>query len=249
MSNWNTHDEWAKVYLDVCKKAVIDNDTFNNFKSRLEYFRVVNQMKKQVSDIYFDYIKEHYPHLFSHFDKFKQNDIVGNPSTNEYDKIGSISGANLMYIKILGDIDHYIGGEFKTVAEIGGGFGGQAKVLHDFYPSIEKYYTYDLDPVMALQKKYLGMFGINPILSTYDEESEELDLVVANFSWSEFSIPYKKQYIEKVISKAKSGYISTNCPDSIGLDFLKSLFKDKEVTLIEDIPGKGNRHGKIIIWK
>ena len=249
MGNWNTHDEWANVYIDVCKKAVKDKETFNNFKSKLEYFRVVNQMKKQVSDIYFDYIKEHYSHLFLYFDKFKQNDIIGNPSMNEYEKIGNISGANLMYIKILGDINHYIGGDFKTIAEIGGGFGGQAKVLYDFYPSIEKYYAYDLEPVMALQKKYLKIFGIKPILSTYEEESEELDLVVGNFSWSEFSIPFKKKYIEKVISKAKSGYISTNCPKKIGLDLLKPLFKNKEVTIIEDIPGKGNRHGEIIIWK
>ena len=128
MSNWNTHDEWAKVYLDVCNKAIIDNETFKNFKSILAYFRVVNQMKKEVSDIYYNYIMEHYKNLLPHFDKFKQNDIIGNPSMNEYRKIGSISGANLMYIKILGDIDHYIGGDIKTVAEIGGGFGGQGKV-------------------------------------------------------------------------------------------------------------------------
>lgn len=249
MKDWTTKTSWIKDYLNICEDAVRNDDTFSIFKAHLYYFRIVNNMTNSVANEYYRYIKREYPHLFNHFDKFKENDNIGSPKKYHY-KHGYISGANLMYIKILGDIEKYIGIDFKSIAEIGGGFGGQAKIMHDYYPSLEKYYLYDIDTALDLQKKYLSKFDINPILNSPKwRDIGEIDLVIANFSWSELSVDLKMQYINKVIRKAKYGYITTNCPDSVGTDMLMPILEDKEIKILDYIPGKGNRQGKIIIWK
>jgi hypothetical protein len=248
MNNWNVRSSWEGNYLDICEKAVNNEKVFKTFKRHPHYLKIVNQMTNPVADEYYEILKGDYPYLLREFKMFQENDAVGSPITYRYDK-GNISGAILMYMKVLGDIHDFIGNDFKTVCEIGAGFGGQAKVICDYHPSVHKYYLYDRDIVLKLQKKYLNLFKIKPTLMTLKDSIDPFDLLIANFSWSELSQELKNEYIIKVIMKAKHGYISANCDDKIGIDLILPLIEGKKITILDHIPGKGRRPGKILIWK
>jgi putative sugar O-methyltransferase len=249
MNNWNVKNSWEGNYLDVCEQALSDENVFNNFKRDPRYLKIVNHMTSKVADEYHTLLRNEYPHLLNLIHKFKENDAVGNPITYNHDGIGEISGALLMYMKVVGDIEKYIGRNITSVVEIGGGFGGQAKMLCDYFSSINKYCLYDISTVMKLQQKYLSLFDVETKSMTFRNKLTEYDLVVANFSWSELSLDLKKKYLDKVISKAKYGHMALNCTDDIGLDLIKPYIKDKELIILNYIPGKLSRPGKIVIWK
>lgn len=95
------------------------------------------------------------------------------------------------------------------IVEIGGGYGGQCKILYDLYPP-ESYSIYDIPQVQKLQARYLKDFGIKPILPYGIPEAPEHDLLISWCAWSELDVNTRKEYVEKVILKAKRFIICSN---------------------------------------
>lgn len=92
--------------------------------------------------------------------QFKTMDVLGsNPMIYQFPgNIGFASGLMLRYVSVMLDLVSFFGPlHLFNIAEIGGGFGGQAKIISDLY-SVSSYTIVDLPEVLALQSQFLRHF-------------------------------------------------------------------------------------------
>jgi len=198
-------------YKDICLKAAKDDATFNIFKTIPEYVRVLEHVSIEHGQSYFNAIKADNPQLLNHFDKFKENDKYGKASLHKYDQF-NISPSTLRYIKVLSDLVTMFGNldGFK-IAEIGGGYGGQCKIINDLF-KIKDYHIIDLPECNALTNKYLNKLELDNFrTSTYDQlKPEKYDLVISNFAYSELNRDLQDYYKKMIVDGSDNGYMMCN---------------------------------------
>lgn len=143
------------------------------------------------------------------------NDSIGEPRMGDY-KFGEArarcSPTTLRYIKVLGDIISLFDVKnFRTVTEIGIGYGGQCRILMNFLP-IQRYNLVDLPEVLALAEKFLNTLNhtgdVRFIDGTHLYHEVPCDFFISDYAFSELSKPVQNIYVEKILSKAKAGYIT-----------------------------------------
>jgi hypothetical protein len=171
--------------------------------------------------------------------EFKTNDSIGNPNTSTYPACGTISPTTLRYIKVVSDLSKILKDKIKII-EIGGGYGGQCKIIHD-YCKPSKYTMIDLAEPAKLQEKYLKNFGIK----VNSNIAVKYDLCISNFAFSECYRDIQEKYIENILLKSKKGYIT-------GAFNNMDNYTEKE--LLEIIPNSKSQPGiipgvTIITWK
>lgn len=226
-SNWKLDDNNHTKYLDLCRRAVEDDKVFAQFRNLDPMTMIVENSPVKSGLDYAVYlgktgiIKDG---VFDNTDFFK-SDKLGNPAL--YD-LGNIicSPTTMRYIKTLYDLIQHFGHLSRlSIAEIGAGYGGLCKVIHDlFKPS--GYYLFDLPEPLALQKKFLSKFGITPVANEYPEQ---IDLLIAMYSWSELSDELQDEYLYKVISKAKNCYIMLNYDIEGSYNRLRKAFPNADI--------------------
>ncbi len=107
---------------------------------------------------------------------------------------------------LFGKLDNFI------VSEIGIGFGGQCQAISSNFP-LKGYLAYDLPPVLALSKKFLGKTLNSSSVEFLDgrnPEARSSDLIISNYAFSELAREVQETYLKNVISNAKRGYITWN---------------------------------------
>ncbi len=200
-------------YRAFCLLAATNDDVFDHFKRSPALIRVMQHVSFDLGKDYLNIIKYDYPNLLTWMDKFKENDLVGDPIIYNYGPLGLFSPTNLRYIKILGDLKERFGDlTGLKVIEIGGGYGGQCKVLSDLF-TFEQYTIVDLPEPLALAEKYLDVLRTPSTRFLTMEEldpEEEYDVVISNYAFSECARDVQKEYLEKVIAKSRFGYMICN---------------------------------------
>lgn len=200
-------------YSDICLQASNSDEIFDKFKSIPEYQEALEHVTFEQGMGYIDIIKRDNPLLLETYnlDKFKTNDNYGTANICHYQDL-IISPSTLRYIKVLSDLIKLFGNldNFK-IAEIGGGYGGQCKIINDYF-SIKDYHIVDLYEVNRLSEKYLNKLGVKNVrISTYDELNiEEYDLVISNYAYTELDRPLQDIYKNTIINGSKNGYITCN---------------------------------------
>lgn len=205
---WTLQESAANPYLSVCKSAANNNEYFSNFKSNSYYRHVLEHVSYEeglqyLSEIAIDYEDK--------LDEIKENDSIGSPVTFDYDKIGNISPTTIRYIKNSSDIITKFGSDFKSVVEIGGGYGGLCKVLSSFV-DFDSYLLIDLEECNLLSRRYLKHFNL-PTFSQRSEEvevQEDFDIFISNYAFSECTRETQLEYIEKFLKKSKCFYMMHN---------------------------------------
>lgn len=244
--NMNDKKEWSasknvqQDYIDICKKALENDYIFNNFKRDSRYKQVLEHVSGQLGE---RHLKHIIPELLEepYLSKFKENDKYGNPGLSYYNKTGEISATTLRYIDVLSNIITWIPDAIEGhIVEIGGGYGGQCKIIYD-YVTPKSYMMLDLPVVTKLQRKYLELFNI-PLTRHPDSP---VDFVISNYAWSELSDELRSLYIDTIISNAKHGYITTNR----GLYMIDEIKEsvDADVFVYEDVDWK-HPNNKIVVW-
>ncbi len=105
---------------------------------------------------FLDFVLQNDPNLIPLFDKFRENDLIGDPVCFDYGEYGKFSPTTLRYIKIASDLKQQFGDLSQLhIVEIGGGYGGQCKALSDL-TGFASYTLIDLPEALALARKYLG---------------------------------------------------------------------------------------------
>lgn len=227
--NWKLDKKNTDDYLDLCRRAVEDDEVFANFRRMSPMNMIVENSPLRSGREYFGCIYYQFEWLMEYFDKFKTSDTIGNPEKFIY-PVGEMSPTTLRYIKTIGDLHKFFGSlDGKNIIEIGGGYGGLCKIINDVYRP-ESYRIYDLFEAQALQFKFLDKFDVPCIYSVLPDAPEEIDLLIAMYSWSELSHDLQNEYLTNVISKAKNCYIMLNYDMNYSYQLLKDVFPNAEIT-------------------
>jgi putative sugar O-methyltransferase len=201
-------------YTAFVEQANKSYKVFSHFKKNPVYQEILEHVSEKDGARYLEVLKKNAPDLFTYLDKFKINDLVGNPTTFEYPEIGRISPTTLRYMKVASDLRTLFGSAIgNRVAEIGVGYGGQALVLDQIF-TINEYCLFDLPPVLELTSKYLESHILNLSYHTLTLNqalaTERYDLVISNYAFSELPKVLQRKYIDKVLAHASKGYLTMN---------------------------------------
>lgn len=247
-------------YKNFCLEASLNENIFNNFKKNpiyceilehasyndgLNFIKTINEIKSINLDVEL-------------LNKFKENDKHGNADVIDYGgTFGKISPSTLRYIKVLFELNELFGDlSDKKICEIGVGYGGQAKIISDFYKNID--YTFvDLPEVNKLTEKYLSKFEDRFSSKTFYDVSNlpdnlDFDLIISNYAFTECEINIQKLYYDRIIKKSKSGFMICNIiSDKFGVN---SMTKDDlismkdNISVMEERPNTFNKNF-VIYWR
>ena len=120
---------------------------------------------------------------------------------------------------------------------------------------------FDLVPVLELVRKYLSSFGNNQVKlnKVIFEDLRELpnknwDLVISNYAFSELPKSLQLDYVEKVLTRSKRGYLIMNSGKSNISGFSKGKLTLKEledllpgVEILEEVPNTGPDN-YVLVW-
>lgn len=236
--SWDVNQRMIDLYFESCRDFVLDEEKFNNFKQDARYNAVLEHIKKEESLTYISEMKSKELITDSVLEKVRENDKYGSPTVFEYDDFGIMSPSTIRYFKSLLDIVDYFGEDvkYKSVLEIGGGYGGFCKVFSSII-NFSKYTLIDLPEPSKLSKKYLSKFDdIRDKINYIDTENlvpvKNIDLVVSNYAFSECTKKYQEIYYETIIKNSSKFYIIYNNFTKNNLnvdDFISLAFDDFEI--------------------
>ena len=242
-------------YPQFCQLAAKDEAVFQTFRSHPSYCEIVETLHSFEYGIFFLHeINAKYPHLLPYFKKICLEDIVGGPISFYYEQIGKISPTVLRYVKIVGDLQREFGNLSNfNIVEIGGGFGGQCKIINDIC-GFANYAIIDLPECTPLINKYLLSFSITNFRTINNDalsEPYQYDLIISNYAISEIDRIEQLHYMTMILDLAPRGYIIYNHFPQVNpfpLDEFVALLQNnhKKIKVIAEDPGK---MGDIIIWQ
>lgn len=201
-------------YPLICQQAADNDETFANFKRHPHYRAILEHVTYEEGLEYLLVIREEYPEMLNHLDRFRENDLLGNPYVYNYGSFGSFSPTTLRYIKVAGDLNKRFGDQLSRmhIVEIGGGYGGQCKILSDLC-GFASYTIIDLPSASALSKKYLDRLGVKNVYFLNNAElqlNKPYDLVISNYAFSELEGNEQVDYLDEIISATPYGYMTMN---------------------------------------
>lgn len=215
-------------YREICIRAALEDDTFNHFRSIEAYFNAVECGQAGEFAAYLR--KNASPKTLSLIPKFRHLDSYGNPVKNMIQGLGLFSGTTLRYILIADHIAKlFTLPKDYTAVEIGAGFGGQAYILNTLMPC-SHYFIYDLPEVEMLINRMMSTLSVNHVfcLNSHAElPVDSIDLLISNYALSECDRITQLDYFNRVVAKAKRGYIlfnDSNIHDHFSLDEFIQLF-------------------------
>lgn len=251
------------AYEQLCQSASENEEVFAHFKRHPDYMAAVENLSAGYGNEYLTVILRNYFELHAYFERFRQNDVFGDPVVHQYGGVGKFAPTTLRSIKIAGDLRR----EFKDlgcmhIVEIGGGCGGLCKILSDL-GGFASYTLIDLPACNALSQKYLERLGIQNVHfvdATTLNELGQYDLVISNYAFSEFDRSIQDQYVEKVIKPTPRGYITGKFNASgprFTIDELIAVLYasnrkgniEAENPMTQPDRGTQNRENMLIVWK
>ena len=211
--NWNVSGDIYSSYIKICKSAAENESVFNTFKRNQSYTSILEHASKDMGYDYINHINSIDAKLLQ-YTKFFDNDTIGNPIVYDYE-ICKCSPTTLGYISVLASLINKLGSlENFNIVEIGGGYGGQAKIITDYF-NVKSYSIIDLDEVTMLQDKYIQSASI-PNTTTYTsntyDATKTYDLVISCYALSEVIEPLQSKYVNDIVLNSSHGYMSLNGP-------------------------------------
>lgn len=210
--NSNESDSQATFYQSVVSKINSDPKAMRRFRRIYDYREILEHVDYSLGRKYLQHINKNGPQIWNHINRFKKNDLIGKPRKFNFEKIGNISPTTLRYIAVATDIKKIFGDrQFERIAEIGGGYGGQAGILSQLN-AYQEYYIFDLPEVQDLTRRFLLDLEVKNLFypNIRDLDEFQVDLVISNYAFSELPRKEQDKYLEKVILKAKNGFMLMN---------------------------------------
>ena len=221
-------------YLKVCEEASRNDDIFNNFKRIAKYVDVLEHVSYKLGvsylDVLFDRFQKYVPQL--DWESIMLNDTIGNPRKNNFEQQMkshiklphyNFSPTTIRYIVTGLEILEYAeknSNKSLKIVEVGGGYGGQCKVLYDlckiFNIEIESYTICDLREAGLLQKKFLGIVNIDAKVVVYDDVKsnkvsfENVDLLISNYCLGEITKEIQDIYINAIEKYSQMAFFVWN---------------------------------------
>ena len=203
-------------YPELALKAALDSRQFSVFRRHHLYTPVVETVSKKSAKKYYEFISKEYKLSNSEIlQAIKPLQTIGSPRLEYIEALSaSVSAIALRYLKVALDIKKIKGDNFGHVVEIGCGYGGQALIL-DQIGTLESYTFMDLWQVNMLIRRFIESsdFSSSYRIATLRESSslrDNWDLAISNYAFSELPRGLQINYINKILLKAKNGYMTMN---------------------------------------
>lgn len=205
-------DSQATFYQNAVLTINANSRAMRRFRRVYDYREILEHVDYSLGRGYIEHANLNDPQVWSSLNEFKRNDLLGKPRTFYFEEIGRISPTTLRYIAVATDIRREFGNSKLTrIVEIGGGYGGQAAILRRLN-MWDEYSIFDLPEVQDLIQRYLSFIGVGmielPKINTVN--SFEYDLVISNYAFSELPRKIQDEYLDKVILKARRGFMLMN---------------------------------------
>tara|TARA_Y100001972_G_scaffold124733_2_gene174545 strand:+ start:2757 stop:3536 length:780 start_codon:yes stop_codon:yes gene_type:complete len=249
-----TSDSDREEYRSFCKLASADENTFKSFKGGSSTYNGVLEHVNE--DQGKQYLNELGSLSLDEMNAIKKNDKFGSPKKYFYDELGfEASPSSLRYIHVHRQMKDIFGSfDGKVIAEIGGGYGGQALIFSEL-SNIKSYSIFDLPETLALTEKYLrkNRTGIKKFnfYSCFDvPENKNFDILISNYALSECTKDMQNCYLDRVVNKSKEFYMIFNfsSPHAHSLEQLQPLIQEKFAATPE-IPQTSPRGTNILLVK
>jgi len=201
-------------YLKICKDAAEQSSVWKSFRHNEIFTGIVGGIPYEVGADCETNILNTFGNDSVLLDKFMEGDLIGQPPVYFYKKLGRyVSSATMRYINVLINLlKIYKDLRFMSIVEIGGGYGGQCKVIHDFVKP-KSYTLIDFPEALMLSKKYLEHFGIDAIYKNPDKGFSKkitYGLCISNYAYSEMEVERQMFYDDAIVSNSKRGYMLCN---------------------------------------
>ena len=244
-------------YKNACQMAALYDLDFNSFKRNPEFNAILEHVSEDQGRQYKQHLDTYFPEYLCKLKQFKENDVHGSPVLFEYKGIGKISPTTLRYIKVLSDLKHLFGSlDNFNIIEIGVGYGGQCKVISDFF-NINKYYLVDLEEVLNLADKYLKKLNVKNVEIVKPFEitalDKRFDLIISNYAFTELSRCFQELYLEKILVGCSHGYITCNFVssefgiNSFSLTQIEKRLSNFNIRRLEELP-LTHKDNLILFW-
>ena len=242
-------DSQALGYDKLIGKFLNNSASRNRFRRNFHYRMILEHVNYKQGCAYLNRILELGIVDLDRIKLLAKTDFVGGPRRYYYDQIGWVSPTLLRYISVYSEIEKSIGFKnIQSVVEIGIGYGGQARVIHDL-AGVSSYSFYDLPDVQKLADYFLRATStqLSPRnLDIHNVERGTFDLVISNYAVSELPAQVQREYLDKVITPATHCYMIMNSGASdvtrrsngklAQLDFVSSI---SGVAVEPEIPSTG----------
>lgn len=147
----------------LSEKQANDDAFFKNFKTDPFLGKFFEPVTIQQGLHYLNEIRFANEDLLELMDRFRENDLLGNPLTKNYPLIGNASPTTLRFIKTAGEIRNYFGSlQGYRILHLGAGYGGLCKILMEL-GGFTSYCIVQEKGTNLLCKKYLHQLGIDGI--------------------------------------------------------------------------------------
>jgi putative sugar O-methyltransferase len=240
-------------YPELCMQAAHDPELFAHFKRHPIYNSILEHVTEAQGVSYLTVALQQTPHYLNLLDHFRQNDLLGNPQIFNFGHFGNFSPTTLRYVKVTSDLEHLFGDLTQwDIIEIGGGYGGQCKIITDLF-KYKSYTIVDLSGPLALTKKYLSDLGIDNVTFLTEEElpsGKTYDLIISNYAFSECVRPTQQVYLNKALIPSKRGYLTCNNGEFFNKRELMNQLEIHHLNVQElpEIPLTGERN-YLLVWK
>lgn len=243
---WLIKDEQGQEYLDACKEAVEDDAAFAAFRTDRRYRHAVECAQPHEGQDYFDRactIDKAF--VLENLSAFQENDRFGGAPITYY-TLGAVSVSTLRYIHLLTEMRQRAGPlEGMDIVEIGGGYGGQCRMIMDVCKP-RSYTLFDLKWPLLLAKKYLSKYNLDECVSFREygdfDGIGNIDVVISTWAFCELNPSPQQAYCAHVISKSRRGYTTWNTPHDWFVEYLQALNRFEVV--VADTP-----RALIVQWK
>lgn len=197
---WSTPPQAIKdEYRKTCLELANDDSLFKDFRRNPGYSTILEGFDVSVANGALVEIRRlgKEDDFIARFQDLAKNDAVGNPELLQLPEIGRMAPNTVRYASVAYEIKDFAP-HAKRIVEIGGGYGGMARMLSEFY-DYDEYTIVDLPEALELAKKYLSNFPCfsKMIFLTPDQvkKSGDYDLFIADASLSECDAKTQEKYI------------------------------------------------------
>jgi putative sugar O-methyltransferase len=243
-------------YASAVINALKNQKAFDNFKRSYSYRDILEHVSEDQGKQYLRILESRADGILAAaIDTALTSDDIGNPIKFWYENYSKpLSPTTLRYLKVASDLKILFGSDLGEVAEIGCGYGGQT-LVNDQLLNVKSARLFDLPFVNKLIDRYLNTHLLKGAYYTAvinKEIPQNYNLVISNYAFSELPKKLQLAYIEKVLSKAKRGYLTMNSGldnklsnGKLSLDELRELLP--KFSVIEEEPLTSDQN-YLIVW-
>lgn len=232
-------DSQKSNYVRAVASIIGDSREFRDFRRIHSYREILEHVDYKLGLRYLNSIGDlrNKLKIELNWDELRKNDDIGNPVKYKFELIGHISPTTLRYVNVGLQIKDLFGDSLTSVAEVGAGYGGQARILSEL-SSVKNYTIFDLPEVDALIGKYLSRYRLNfsvDFNNINEAVRKNWDLVISNYAFSELPSSLQLEYVEKIFLNSSRGFVIMNSGMSNITGRSEGKLLSKE--LLELIPG------------